>query len=198
MRDQRVINLSFVAQGIPPLDPTVAAGTIPAGDRITRLSYDIRMTSARLLDAYGRPPKRAFFRILGFTAPSLEYGDRTSGGGGRYLLNAPRQGSVRILVRGWANLNHGSLVISQNNEEVAYAHTMTIPMNKALNGDCIYELDANALSNAATVELEAIGQQNEFAYTPANFVPQPARFINDDALNLQLVLLYDDAGSSWA
>lgn len=192
MRDQRVLNLSLVAQGIPSLDVDVAAGAEPTGDRITQLQFDVRLTSARLLDHMGRFPKRAFFRILGFTAPSLEYGEYNSTQN-RYIFNAPRQGSVRILVRGWANLNQGSLVVSKDGLDVPYAYTLTIPMNKALNGDCVYELDANALSNLASIELEAIGQDNEFVHTgQASFVKQPARFINDDALNLQLVLMYDD------
>lgn len=193
MRDQRVLNISLVAQDIPPLNVNVAAGTEPTGTRTTRLEFDLRLTSARLLDAMGRFPKRAFFRILGFTAPSLEYGSFITGNVNRYIFDAPRQGSVRILVRGWANLNQGSLVVSKDGLDVPYAHTLTIPMNKALNGDCIYELDANALSNVATIEMEAIGKDNETTYTgQASFVKQPARFINDDALNLQLVLLYDD------
>jgi hypothetical protein len=214
MRDQRVHNFSLVASGIAEPDATVNVGTAatilsPFADiipgvvqRQTQLEFQLRITSARLLDPFGNFPKRAFLRILGFTAPTLEFGTRITGSGNtppppyEFYRNSPRKGGVLVSVFGWSNLNQGSLTIQQNGEDVSNGLSMTVPMNTVLSGDSILELDPNALSNSATIRLNAIGKDNEVVITgTATIGPQPARFINDDALNLQLVLMYDEAES---
>jgi hypothetical protein len=214
MRDQRVHNFSLVASGIGEPDATVSVGTIatilsPFADiipgvvqRQTQLDFQLRITSARLLDPFGNFPKRAFLRILGFTAPTLEFGTRVTASGSNPLppyvfhRDSERKGSVRVSVFGWSNLNQGSLSIQQNGNDVSNGLSLTVPMNTVLSGDCILELDPNSLSNSATIRLDAIGKDNEVVIGSATTIgPQPARFINDDALNVQLVLMYDDAES---
>lgn len=170
--------------GRPASEPTVSP--------VNTQSFQIRLTSAQLLDAHGMPPTSAFLRIVGFIAPQLEFGRAAPATSTNTLehRNETRIGGARISLAGWSANQQNNLSVQQKGLEVPYQNTLTVPVNVELTNDTSLALDVRSLSNEATVTMQAVGIREVLHTGNAPYTVMP-RFYSEDALVMQLVLLYD-------